>query len=159
MHSISTVIESPVGPLMLTATEQGLTQLSFQVRDAAQSGAHHPVLARAKSQLAAYFDGRLRALDLPVHTHGTPFQEKVWSLVRTIPYGTTASYGELAQRLGGGGMSRAVGRANGSNPVAIFIPCHRVVGTSGALTGYSGGMDKKAFLLRLESRQMPLFPC
>lgn len=142
---------------MLTATGQGLTAVTFEVSNEGNAECRHPVIASAQRQLAAYFAGDLTAFDVPIATHGTPFEEAVWALVRSIPYGRTASYGDLAGMLGKPGSARAVGRANGSNPVPIFTPCHRVVGAHGALTGYRGGIERKAFLLRLESAQAQLF--
>jgi methylated-DNA-[protein]-cysteine S-methyltransferase len=110
------------------------------------------VLAAAASQLRAYFAGELTSFDLPLGPEGTPFQQKVWAALREIPYGVTASYGELAERIGQRSASRAVGLANGRNPIAIVVPCHRVIGSDGSLTGYGGGLDRKRFLLDLERR-------
>jgi methylated-DNA-[protein]-cysteine S-methyltransferase len=110
------------------------------------------VLADAAAQLKAYFAGQLTSFDLPVAPEGTGFQRTVWAGLRRIPYGETISYGELASRIGQPTASRAVGLANGRNPVAIIVPCHRVVGADGSLTGYGGGLDRKRFLLALEQR-------
>jgi len=110
-----------------------------------------------KGPLVAYFDGRLDALDaIPVATGGTPFQRDVWRALRTIPAGTTTTYGHLASILGREGASRAVGAANGANPIAIVIPCHRVVGANGTLTGYGGGLARKRWLLAHETRHSPV---
>ncbi len=109
-----------------------------------------PLLARAAGQLAEFFRGERRAFDLPLAPGGTAFQGRVWEELRRIPYGETVSYGELARRIGAPGASRAVGMANGANPISILIPCHRVIGSSGRLTGYGGGVERKAFLLDLE---------
>lgn len=109
-----------------------------------------PLLKEAKAQLDAYFAGRLKAFELPLAPAGTEFQMKVWNVLCTIPYGETITYGQLAGRLGNANASRAVGMANSRNPLPVFIPCHRVVGTGGKLTGYTGGLDIKVKLLRLE---------
>lgn len=111
-----------------------------------------PLLKEAKAQLDAYFAGRLKAFELPLAPAGTEFQMKVWNVLCTIPYGETITYGQLAGRLGNANASRAVGMANSRNPLPVFIPCHRVVGTGGKLTGYTGGLDIKVKLLRLEQR-------
>ncbi|HEV2388643.1 MAG TPA: methylated-DNA--[protein]-cysteine S-methyltransferase [Candidatus Acidoferrales bacterium] len=157
-----TKLQSPVGPLLLAATERGICRLSFM------AGRHSvaPVpgwkrarapFARAIRQLESYFAGRLREFDLPLDLEGTPFQLRVWQRLPGIPYGETISYGELAREIGRPGAARAVGLANGSNPVAIILPCHRVVGSNGALTGYGGGLLIKHKLLALEGRQLRLF--
>ena len=109
-----------------------------------------PLLCEARAQLLAYFDGRLKAFDLPLAPRGTEFRQRVWQALREIPYGTTATYGQIAARIGSPKASRAVGQANHDNPIAILIPCHRVIGADGALTGYAGGLDIKARLLQLE---------
>lgn len=109
-----------------------------------------PLLKEAKAQLDAYFAGRLKAFELPLAPAGTEFQMKVWNALCDIPYGETITYGQLAGRLGNANASRAVGMANSRNPLPVFIPCHRVVGTGGKLTGYTGGLDIKVKLLQLE---------
>ncbi|KIO46220.1 MULTISPECIES: methylated-DNA--[protein]-cysteine S-methyltransferase [Sanguibacteroides] len=109
-----------------------------------------PLIREAKSQLDAYFDKRLQVFDLPLAPEGTLFQMKIWELLRSIPYGCTITYGELAERAGDKNACRAVGMANGRNPLPVFIPCHRVVGAGGKLTGYTGGLEVKMKLLRLE---------
>lgn len=111
-----------------------------------------PLLKEAKAQLDAYFAGRLKVFELPLAPAGTEFQMKVWKALCTIPYGETITYGQLAGRLGNANASRAVGMANSRNPLPVFIPCHRVVGTGGKLTGYTGGLDIKVKLLQLEQR-------
>jgi methylated-DNA-[protein]-cysteine S-methyltransferase len=113
-------------------------------------------LQEAIRQLRAYFAGKLENFDLPLAPEGTPFQRAVWKLLCDIPYGETISYGELARRVGNPKASRAVGLANGSNPIAIVIPCHRVIGSNGKLTGYGGGLPLKEKLLALEQRQLRL---
>jgi len=105
----------------------------------------------AKRQLTAYFEGNLSDFDLPLSMQGTPFQQRVWDELTRIPYGTTISYGELARRIGNANASRAVGLANGRNPISIIVPCHRVIGANGTLTGYGGGLPRKAALLYFEA--------
>jgi methylated-DNA-[protein]-cysteine S-methyltransferase len=118
--------------------------------------------AAAHAQLDEYFAGDRTEFDLPLHPSGTPFQLKVWDALRTIPYGEVRSYGEIAEQIGKPGAARAVGLANGRNPISIIVPCHRVIGASGALTGYGGGLERKQALLDLESRtaagQLALMP-
>ncbi len=149
-----TLAPSPLGDLLLVADGDALTSLLFTdderpaptgVRDDAAG-----VLRTARAELAAYFARELTKFTVPVASLGSPFQEQVWSLLRTIPYGTTTSYGVLARRLGKPHAARAVGLANGANPLAVIVPCHRVVGSTGALTGYGGGMWRKRLLLDLE---------
>jgi methylated-DNA-[protein]-cysteine S-methyltransferase len=113
------------------------------------------VLDAAENQLAGYFDGRLTEFDVPLELDGTPFQRRVWDELQRIPFGERTSYGELARRLGRPGSARAVGLANGRNPVSIIVPCHRVVGSDGTLTGYGGGLHRKAWLLDHEAQQGP----
>ncbi|WP_243288176.1 methylated-DNA--[protein]-cysteine S-methyltransferase [Geothrix terrae] len=108
------------------------------------------VLACLRDQLEAYAAGRRTTFELPVHLHGSPFEQRVWAELQRIPFGETRSYGQLAEALGGASLSRAVGRANGANPVSILVPCHRVIGADGTLTGYAGGLGMKERLLRLE---------
>jgi methylated-DNA-[protein]-cysteine S-methyltransferase len=156
-----TQIDSPVGPLLLVGDEGGLRQLEFvrgnrAVRpDPAWREDSRP-LQEAIRQLRAYFAGKLEKFDLPLAPQGTPFQRAVWKLLCDIPYGETISYGELARRMGNPKASRAVGLANGANPIAIVIPCHRVIGSDGKLTGYGGGLPLKEKLLALERRQLTL---
>ena len=155
------VIDSPIGPLTLVTQDGRLTGVQMEVSrhepGAARLGVavpaeSAPVLAAAASQLSAYFRGELTTFDLPLSLEGTRFQRAVWSGLQAIPYGETISYGELAKRIGQPSASRAVGLANGRNPVAIVVPCHRVIGADGSLTGYGGGMERKRFLLGLEQR-------
>ncbi|MFJ7043233.1 cysteine methyltransferase [Streptomyces sp. JV178] len=150
-----TVTDSPYGPLTLVADDGVLCGLymtgqrhrppqeTFGPRD-------DTLLADAKEQLAAYFAGELRQFTLTLRLHGTPFQRGVWEQLARIPFGETRSYGELADALGSPKASRAVGLANGKNPVGIIVPCHRVVGSDGSLTGYGGGLDRKRRLLDFE---------
>lgn len=115
-----------------------------------------PLLASATEELTAYLEGTLTTFGTPVRTHGGQFVERVWALLRTIPYGTTVTYGELAGRLGDRRLARRVGQAVGANPVSVLIPCHRVVGSDGSLTGYAGGLDRKRALLALEASRSPV---
>lgn len=152
--------ENPLGPMWLSATDQGLTGLWFldQRHAPAWLGTDlpesptHPVLARTARQLDAYFAGQRRSFDLPLDltTMGTSFQQAVWQALCGIPCGETISYGELGRRIGRANAVRAVGAAVGRNPVSIIVPCHRVVGANGSLTGYAGGLHRKAALLKLE---------
>ena len=154
-----TVVESPYGPLTLVATDgvlSGLYMVGQRHRPAEESfgervaGSEEPFPEVAR-QLAAYFAGERTEFDLPLRLEGTDFQRSVWEQLVRIPYGQTWSYGELAARLGKPGASRAVGLANGKNPVGIIVPCHRVIGASGSMTGYGGGLDRKVRLLAFES--------
>jgi methylated-DNA-[protein]-cysteine S-methyltransferase len=147
-------VETPVGVLTLVAGDAGLRGVLWPgespPRDA--DAADHPVLAEAERQLHEYFAGARRTFDLPLDLVGTPFQRRAWLALATIPFATTISYGEQALRLGAPRAARAVGAANGRNPLSIVLPCHRVVGASGALTGYGGGLDAKRHLLDHELR-------
>jgi methylated-DNA-[protein]-cysteine S-methyltransferase len=151
-----TTITSPFGPIRLRADGGSLTGLAFAAGEPAAEPARTGVLADARAQLEAYFAGERTAFDLPLAPLGTPFHLRVWELVAAIGHGETASYGELAARLGVPGAARAVGAANARNPIAIVIPCHRVVGSGGALTGYAYGVERKAGLLALERGASPL---
>jgi methylated-DNA-[protein]-cysteine S-methyltransferase len=150
---------SPVGILTLTASGDGLAGISFETSrrvrhpEPAREDERDPLLLRAASQLREYFAGDRRSFDLPLDIEGTEFQKLVWDQLLQIPFGETRSYGEIAQRLGDPKFSRAVGLANGSNPIAIVVPCHRVIGASGDLTGFGGGLRNKAILLDLEGGQ------
>ncbi len=156
-----TRMESPVGPLLLTADGSGLREILFvdgrttAVPDPAWREDAAP-LAEVIRQLKAYFAGTLEEFDLPLSPKGTAFQLGVWKSLCEIPFGTTISYGELARRIGNPKASRAVGLANGSNPIPIVIPCHRVIGSNGKLTGYGGGLPIKEKLLALERKQLTL---
>lgn len=151
-------ISSPVGPLTLVAAGGSLTGMYMDAqRHAPAAAAFGPAgdpaaapFAAAAGQLGAYFAGELTVFDLPLQPDGTPFQRRVWTALRAIPYGQTVSYGQLAAGLGAPAASRAVGLANGRNPISIVVPCHRVIGSDGSLTGYGGGIDRKRFLLDLE---------
>jgi methylated-DNA-[protein]-cysteine S-methyltransferase len=146
-----TTIESPIGDLLLTSDGARLTGLQMSPFELDPSWTHAPeALEKASTQLEAYFAGELKAFDLDLMTTGTPFQRRVWHALADIPYGETISYGELARWIKNPRAVRAVGRANGANPIAIVLPCHRVIGSNGTLTGYGGGLDRKAKLLALE---------
>ena len=142
------VTDSPVGHLRLDEEKGCLTGLNRSSEPL--RAPETPLLAEAVRQLTAYFDGTLTDFDLPLFTRGTAFQERCWASLREIPYGETVTYGEQARRIGNPKASRAVGGANHHNPICIIIPCHRVVGSGGALTGYGGGLDMKAWLLQHE---------
>jgi methylated-DNA-[protein]-cysteine S-methyltransferase len=150
-----TTVPSPLGELLLISDGVALRGLGMQRGprptrvDATWVQSDSPFSA-VKAQLNQYFAGERTAFDLPVVLHGTPFQLRVWAALQEIPYGTTVSYGELARRIGRPLGSRAVGLANGRNPVSIIVPCHRVIGADGSLTGYGGGLDRKRLLLDLE---------
>lgn len=147
-------IESPIGPLVLAGDGEVLTHIRFHGEsDASWHEAPEPFVD-AIAQLRAYFAGELTAFDLAVRPQGTPFQQSVWRALLDIPYGETTSYGAIAKLIGKPDAVRAVGAANGANPIPIVIPCHRVIGASGKLTGFGGGLDVKEKLLRLESRQL-----
>ena len=161
-----TTMKSPVGPLLLAGDERGLLRVSFGMvsvgggkrerfpkADWKENGAP---FAELIWQLRAYFGGELKEFDVPLVLEGTEFQLQVWRTLRTIPYGETISYGDLAKRIGNPKAVRAVGLANGSNPIPIIVPCHRVIGSNGSLTGFGGGLANKKKLLALESKQMSL---
>ncbi|WP_262056602.1 methylated-DNA--[protein]-cysteine S-methyltransferase [Streptomyces sp. STR69] len=151
-----TVIDSPYGPLTLVADDDGalcgLYMVDQRHRPPEESfgDPDDTPFTEATAQLQAYFAGELKEFTLELRLHGTPFQRTVWDQLRRIPYGETRSYGDLADALGNPGASRAVGLANGKNPIGIIVPCHRVVGANGSLTGYGGGLDRKQRLLDFE---------
>lgn len=153
-------VDSPLGPLRLVTDGEHLTGVFFTEHRHAPTdlGAEvaldnaPEVLRDSASQLGEYFAGGRTSFDLPLAAHGTDFQHRVWAALQRIPYGQTWSYGQLAKELGSPGASRAVGLANGRNPISIVVPCHRVVGASGAITGYGGGVARKQTLLELERR-------
>ena len=158
MTYYSKTIWSPVGELTLVADDRGLAAILWEndspdrVRlGALTEKADHPVLVETERQLAEYFAGERRAFDVPLSFAGTDFQKRVWAALLAIPFGETRSYGEIADQLGNPGASRAVGAANGRNPISIIAPCHRVVGSTGKLTGFAGGLEAKRFLLDLEA--------
>lgn len=146
------VIDSPLGPLQLVATGPQLSAIHFPDRHRAytQDTAASPVLARASLQLAEYFAGQRRGFDLPLAAGGTAFQQAVWQALREIPWGELRSYRDIACALQNPRAVRAVGAANGRNPLPIVVPCHRVIGANGSLTGFAGGLEAKKLLLELE---------
>jgi methylated-DNA-[protein]-cysteine S-methyltransferase len=146
--TFSTQFSSTVGPLTLEGDDRVLTRLGFDAPSAPQGDAG--AVAAAVIQLEQYFAGERTGFDLELALTGTEFERRVWDEVRAIPYGETATYAEIAARVGRPGACRAVGRANGRNPVAVIVPCHRVVGSDGSLTGYAGGVEMKRALLELE---------
>lgn len=153
-----TYYQSPFGEMTLQADEQGLLGAWFEIHTTkpemlGQYVENDPILTQAIKQLEEYYSGRRKAFDLPVSATGTEFQNKVWHALTTIPYGETWSYQDLANAIGNPKAVRAVGLANGKNPVSVIVPCHRVIGKSGKLTGYAGGVETKAKLLELEQRE------
>jgi len=152
------ITTTPVGVLTLIASDRGLAAILWQddsprrVRlDPRVENADHPLLLQAEQQLQEYFAGTRQRFDLPLDFAGTEFQRKVWAALVSIPFGETRSYKQIAEQIGHPSAMRAVGAANGRNPVSIIAPCHRVIGANGKLTGFAGGLDVKAFLLSLES--------
>jgi methylated-DNA-[protein]-cysteine S-methyltransferase len=155
----STVFDSPVGALTIVASDRGLRAILWPDDDPARvrladtiDDSSHSVIAATVVQLAEYFAGDRTEFEVPLDADGTEFQRSAWASLRTIPYGTTVSYGEQAEQMGDRRKARAVGAANGRNPISIVVPCHRVVGANGALTGFAGGVDTKAWLLAHEQR-------
>jgi methylated-DNA-[protein]-cysteine S-methyltransferase len=156
------LIESPLGDLLAVGDDDGLTGLYLPtgkrpVRPAAAWQRRDEAFAEVAEQLADYFAGERREFDLALRPSGTAFQHRVWGALREIPYGETRSYGAIAAEIGVPGAARAVGLANGQNPISIIVPCHRVVGASGALTGYGGGLPAKQWLLGHEAARVGLF--
>ncbi len=155
------VIDSPIGDLLISADAAGLREIRFETtipeerrtdRSRRDRTARSGLLAETSRQLAGYFKGELKEFDLPLSPDGTDFQRRVWEALRAIPYGETISYGELARRIGSPKACRAVGAANGRNPLPIVVPCHRVIGGDGTLTGFGGGLPIKQHLLDHERR-------
>jgi methylated-DNA-[protein]-cysteine S-methyltransferase len=153
--------DSPVGKLKLVASDTGLVAILWEndnprrvrLSDLVESQ-QHTVLAETERQLKEYFAGKRKAFSVPLDMRGTHFQKDVWEALLAIPFGKTRSYGQLAKQLGNPRATRAVGAANGRNPISIIVPCHRVIGSSGKLTGFAGGLDTKARLLDLEKRKL-----
>ena len=159
---VSAGLESPVGRLTLVASDQGLAAVLWEndpprrVRlDIVGEDADHPVLTAAATQLTEYFAGERTEFTLALDPVGTPFQQRVWNALRTIPFGETRTYSDIARQIGRPAATRAVGAANGRNPLSIIAPCHRVIGADGALTGFAGGLGVKARLLALEHGMSP----
>jgi methylated-DNA-[protein]-cysteine S-methyltransferase len=153
-------LDSPVGPLLVAGDGRSLHLIEFPANGVkrqplADWSRNDALFDTAFHQLEAYFDGRLTRFDLDLHIGGTPFQNKVWNALCEIPFGETISYGELANRIGNPAASRAVGRANGANPLPIVIPCHRVIGSDRSLTGFGGGIEVKRLLLEHERNVSP----
>ena len=169
MPTTYTRFPSPLGELVLTASDTALKGVFFPVRRNRSApeeqsgwveddgrGLASALLARVRRQLTEYFEGTRTTFDLPLDAAGSAFERRVWDLLRTVPYGATTSYGELARRLGDPRATRAVGAANGKNPIPIIVPCHRVVGARGELTGFGGGLDRKRWLLEHEGALLRL---
>ena len=157
-------LDSPIGKLKLVASTKGLAAVLWEndnprrVRlDDLVEDAQHPILSRTEAELKEYFTGKRNVFTVPLDMKGTAFQRQVWQALLAIPFGETRTYGQLAIQLGNPRATRAVGAANGRNPVAVIVPCHRMIGFSGKLTGFAGGLDAKAHLLRLESGYEFLF--
>jgi methylated-DNA-[protein]-cysteine S-methyltransferase len=151
---------SPVGQLRLVASDDGLAAILWERDDPKRvplgplhEAPDHPILCEAERQLGDYFAGTRQRFDLPLDFHGTDFQKSVWAQLLAIPFGETRSYGEIAQAIGQPTASRAVGAANGRNPISIVAPCHRVIGSNGALTGFAGGLEAKERLLAIEGHR------
>ena len=162
MQLVYMYVDSPVGALKLVAHDHALVAVMWdnedhkRVRLAELIEDHqHPMLLRVKKQLEQYFAGQRQQFDLPLDFQGTDFQQQVWQTLLTIPYGETRSYKDIALQIGNEKAVRAVGAANGRNPISIIAPCHRVIGSGGALVGFAGGLDKKQILLSLEQSQIP----
>ena len=148
---VARTIDSPIGPLQLVAEDGALTRIAFPGQhDGALPHGSDPALDTAARQLAEYFAGQRETFALPLQPAGTEFQQRVWAALRAIPFGETRSYAEIASDIGSPASVRAVGAANGRNPLPIVVPCHRVIGSDGSLTGFAGGLDRKETLLRLE---------
>jgi len=159
----SLTIETPLGAMLLAASDTGLTGAWFAgqryfppAAGAWPVASGHRWLDRARAQVDAYFAGQLRTFDVPLDLQGTPFQQRVWRALCEIPYATTTTYGDLARLVAGVTSTRAVGAAVGRNPISIIVPCHRVIGRDGSLTGYAGGLDRKTALLGLEAAAGPI---
>ncbi|ENX07172.1 MULTISPECIES: methylated-DNA--[protein]-cysteine S-methyltransferase [Acinetobacter] len=162
MQLVYMYMDSPVGVLKLVAHDQALVAVMWDNEDHKRvrlaelvEDRQHPMLHKVKQQLEEYFAGQRQQFDLPLDFQGTAFQQQVWQALLSIPYGETRSYKEIAVQLGNEKAVRAVGAANGKNPISIIAPCHRVIGSSGALVGFAGGLDKKQILLSLEQSQIP----
>ncbi|ADV81298.1 methylated-DNA--[protein]-cysteine S-methyltransferase [Terriglobus saanensis] len=165
MSLVHKKIESPIGKLELVASEKGLVAILWEndrpgrVRlSVSVEEEQHPVLVETERQLGEYFAGKRKCFSIPLDMQGTRFQKDVWEALLAIPFGETRSYAQLANKLGNPRATRAVGAANGRNPVSILVPCHRVIGSSGKLTGFAGGLETKAYLLNLESGHNSVLP-
>lgn len=161
MQLVYMYMDSPVGALKLVANDQALVAVMWDNEDHKRvrlaeliENIQHPMLLKVKQQLEQYFAGQRQQFDLPLDFQGTDFQQQVWQALLTIPYGETRSYKDIALQIGNEKAVRAVGAANGRNPISIIAPCHRVIGSGGALVGFAGGLDKKQILLSLEQGQI-----
>ena len=161
MSYVFTSLDSPVGRLKLVASDKGLVAILWQDDDPKRvqigepaEDPQNPILVQTRRELSEYFAGERETFTVPLDFRGSDFQKRVWAALLAIPFGETRSYGQLALQLGDKGASRAVGAANGRNPISIIAPCHRVIGASGKLTGFAGGLEAKAYLLNLESRDL-----
>ena len=161
MQLVYMYMDSPVGALKLVAHDQALVAVMWDNEDHKRvrlaeltENLQHPMLLKVKQQLEQYFAGQLQQFNLPLDFQGTDFQQQVWRALLTIPYGETRSYKDIALQIGNEKAVRAVGAANGRNPISIIVPCHRVIGSGGALVGFAGGVDKKQILLSLEQGQI-----
>jgi methylated-DNA-[protein]-cysteine S-methyltransferase len=158
MSLVYKFIDSPVGKLKLVASERGLVAILWEndnprrvILGDLRKVDHQPILVEAELQLKEYFEGKRQGFSIPLDMRGTAFQQSVWEALLEIPFGETRSYGQLAKQLGKPTAMRAVGAANGRNPLSIVVPCHRVIGSSGQLTGFAGGLEAKEHLLKIES--------
>jgi methylated-DNA-[protein]-cysteine S-methyltransferase len=164
MNLFYKIMDSPVGKLKLVVGHIGLVAILWEndnprrvrLEKLVESG-DHSMLVETERQLDEYFEGKRKSFSVPLDMRGTPFQKNVWCALQAIPFGETRTYGDLAKQLGTPNASRAVGAANGRNPISIIVPCHRVIGTSGKLTGFAGGLETKAHLLELERADKMLF--
>lgn len=156
MTALWATVPTPLGDLLLVAVDGALVRVGFPPYDLPSGAASpdEPVLAEAHRQLVEHFAGARTEFDLPLAPPGTPFQRRVWEELRRIPYGTTTTYGAIAAQLGDPRCVRAVGLANGRNPIALIVPCHRVIGSDGRLRGYAGGIERKSRLLALEQASL-----
>lgn len=144
------IYNSPIGKLIIEIADENINRLSFSDSHVNETESGSQLESAIKEQLSAYFNGQLSSFDLPIKPKGTNFELSVWNEVIHIPFGSTTSYGAIAKKLGDANLMRAVGRANGSNPIPIIIPCHRVIASNNHLTGYSGGLERKKWLLKHE---------
>jgi methylated-DNA-[protein]-cysteine S-methyltransferase len=150
---IYTYVDTPIGAILIAGDETAIVEIHFAGAKPKPDWTRHPAALReAATQLRAYFAGERQTFDLPLAPRGTEFQQSVWSALQKIPYGETTTYSTIAERIGRPAAVRAVGAANGANPIPIVIPCHRVIGASGSLTGFGGGIDVKRQLLAMEAR-------
>lgn len=165
MAYVYKTMNSPVGKLKLVGSDAGLAAILWENDNPRRvqltiirEDKGHPVLVEVEHQLNEYFAGRLKKFNIPLTFNGTEFQKKIWQALLTIPFGETRSYGDIANQIGNAKAVRAVGAANGKNPISIIAPCHRVIGASGKLTGFAGGLAAKAYLLELENRNSTKSP-